>query len=123
MRSRNQSITTLLALGITLVLGMYIGRAGHSEISLAQAAGDDSKDAVRFLPDASPTKARPATERQAYFPGTEDMDPNEMRIIASIEDLDVIKKILRYLRVDQPGDSHNHSPWAGEDSKPDRLVF
>ncbi len=46
-----------------------------------------------------------------------------VRIIASIEDPDVIKKILKHLGLDQPGDSHNRSPPAGEDSKPDRLVF
>ena len=37
---------------------------------------------VTFLPDASPTKPRSASEREAYFPGTEELGPNEMRVIA-----------------------------------------
>ncbi|MCZ6836398.1 MAG: MBL fold metallo-hydrolase, partial [Planctomycetota bacterium] len=66
MHNQSRSIATLCAFGITLVLGIGLGRAGHSEVSMAQ--------------DASPTKA--LAVQDVYYPGTEDLGPNEMRIVA-----------------------------------------
>lgn len=61
----------------------------HTEPSKPVVAADDQGDGtaekaagVTFLPDASPTKATPASDRDAYFPGTEDLGPDEMRIVA-----------------------------------------
>ena len=37
---------------------------------------------LQWRKDISPTKARPQAEREAYFPGTEDLGKDEMRIFA-----------------------------------------
>ena len=42
-------------------------------------------------------------------------------IIASIEDPDVIQKILKHLGLDQPGDPQNRSPPAGLTDQPTTL--
>ena len=44
-----------------------------------------------------------------------------VRIIASIEDPDVIQKILQHLCLDQPGDTQNRSPPSDLHDQPTTL--
>ena len=75
-------------LTIGFVLGYIVACSNTQPKNTVEAAEEkpdgttEKANNVTFLPDASPTKARPASEREAYFPGTEDLGPNEMRIIA-----------------------------------------
>ena len=65
MQIRKHQVITLCALGITLVVGIYLGCTGQSLTSPAIA---------------SPTKA--LDEQDVYYPGSEDLGPNEMRVVA-----------------------------------------
>jgi len=66
LRINKQRIFTMGVLGITLALGMYMGRKGLSLSNSAQAA--------------SPTQA--LDEQDVYYPGTEDLGSDEMRVVA-----------------------------------------
>ncbi len=66
MKGRKQQLIALCALGVTLVVGIYLGRSGVSPTSPVEAA--------------SPTEA--LAEQDVYYPGTENLGPNEMRVIA-----------------------------------------
>ena len=79
----------LIAAGVALV-SYLASRDGGSALQTSAALGDrvvataeaQTGSGVTFLPDASPTKPRTQVEREAYFPGTEELGPDEMRIFA-----------------------------------------
>ena len=71
MQIRQRNIITLGALAVTLALGMYLGRSGTPLINSAEAAGG------KVL---TPTGEAP--ERYAYYPGTEELGQDEIRIVA-----------------------------------------
>lgn len=75
MQMNKRSIIRLGTLAVTLALGMYLGRNGLEKISWinsAEAAGGKVK---------SPTVAAP--DRYVYYPGTEELRPDEIRVIAA----------------------------------------
>ena len=85
-KQRNIGIALVFAAGIAL--GIYLADPDRdvppSLISTTDAADEaaDGKEAVTWLPGSDPTKATPSSKRDAYFPGTEDLAPDEMRIVA-----------------------------------------
>ncbi len=88
MRTRKKALIVAGIFAVGMAAGAYLAHYGlPAEVLTQSANAAETKpsaglDKVTFRSDASPTKARPASERQAYFPGTEDLGPDEMRIIA-----------------------------------------
>ncbi len=79
------SILGLLATGFAFGYIVACNRTESPKPVVAENVVDEEEAAateVTFRPDASATRANPASERDAYFPGTEDLGPDEMRIIA-----------------------------------------
>jgi ribonuclease Z len=66
MQRLKQKVILICALGAALVLGMCLGKQGVKVVTPVEAA--------------SPTKA--LEEQDVYYPGTEDLAPDEMRVIA-----------------------------------------
>ncbi len=52
----------------------------HAEAKTSETSKKESE--VTFLPNISPTKPRPPSQREAYFPGTEEIGKDEMRVVA-----------------------------------------
>jgi ribonuclease Z len=69
-------VVLTIALAGIYTKGLLDGRSGKDLLLVATAEAKKASD----LPNISPTKA--LTERDMYFPGTEDLAPNEMRITA-----------------------------------------
>ena len=88
MRNCKKALIIAGIFAVGMAAGAYLAHYGLPAEVLTQSANaaeteqSAGLDKVTFRSDASPTKARPASERQAYFPGTEDLGPDEMRIIA-----------------------------------------
>ncbi len=88
MRTRKKALIVAGIFAVGMAAGAYLAHYGlPAEVLTQSANAAETKpsaglDKVTFRSDASPTKARPASERQAYFPGTEDLGRDEMRIIA-----------------------------------------
>ena len=55
------------------LIGVYHGQSGHEAILISEA------QAAKSAPEVSPTKAR---ERDTYYPNSEDLHPDEMRVVA-----------------------------------------
>ena len=55
------------------LIGIYHGQSGQETVLISQAT------AAKKAPEVSPTKAR---ERDTYYPNSEDLHPDEMRVIA-----------------------------------------
>ena len=55
------------------LIGVYHGQSGHEATLISEAK------AAKSEPEVSPTKAR---ERDTYYPNSEDLHPDEMRVIA-----------------------------------------
>jgi ribonuclease Z len=68
MQKFRTKIILIGALGTALVLGMCLGKRGVEVVSPVKAA--------------SPIKALNTAERDVYMPGTEDLMPDEMRVVA-----------------------------------------
>ena len=71
MRTRRTVIAFVFAAG--LAVGLYLANVGIPAISPVEAKSAQSEPLI------SPTKAR---EREFYAPNSEDLDPDEMRVIA-----------------------------------------
>ena len=81
MMIRFKVLGVILLFAIAVVgaytIGLFDGRKGK-EFKLVATA--EAKKSASKLPNLSPTKALP--ERDTYFPGTEDLAPDEMRVVA-----------------------------------------
>ena len=74
MKKITVAILVIVSLVIVFQLGHHQGTTGQSNIS-AKAADSDSGDTSQ-----SPTKPYP--KHNVYYPGTEELKPDEMRVIA-----------------------------------------
>ncbi len=83
-RSRKTSWTVLLIAGAAGIIGWTVGRGSHELGPQANAAPQITQTAgvvmAGAMAQASPTRA--LTDRDVYFPGTENLGRNEMRIVA-----------------------------------------
>ncbi len=83
-RSRKTSWTVLLIAGAAGIIGWTVGRGSHELGTQANAAPQITQSAgvvmAGAMAQASPTRA--LTDRDVYFPGTENLGRNEMRIVA-----------------------------------------
>ena len=81
MRNRFEIFSILLIFAIAVAMaytkGLFDGQEGKGVKLLATA---EAKKIESNPADISPTKA--LTQRDTYFPGTEDLRPDEMRIVA-----------------------------------------
>ena len=72
MTFRKPSVLVIIITAIALVVGYVVGTITSARTpAFAQGGGDAFTRATKALP-----------ERDAYFPNSEDLGPNEMRIIA-----------------------------------------
>ncbi len=83
-RSPKTSWTVLLIAGAAGIIGWTVGRGSHELGTQANAAPQITQSAgvvmAGAMAQASPTRA--LTDRDVYFPGTENLGRNEMRIVA-----------------------------------------
>ena len=83
-RSRKTSWTVLLIASATGIIGWTVGRGSHELGTQANAAPQITQSGgvvmAGAMAQASPTRA--LTDRDVYFPGTENLGRNEMRIVA-----------------------------------------
>ncbi len=83
-RSPKTSWTLLLIAGAAGIIGWTVGRGSHELGTQANAAPQRTQTAgvvmAGAMAQASPTRA--LTDRDVYFPGTENLGRNEMRIVA-----------------------------------------
>lgn len=70
-------VSLIASASIGYMKGVFDGKSGR-QLSLITMA--EAKKTESIPPNISPIKALPA--RDIYFPGTEDLSPNEMRVIA-----------------------------------------
>ncbi len=78
MARKTRSTLIGAAVLTALAVGIFLGRGtnvGQGEVPLIQSA-----NAASETPAFSPVKS--LSERDVYFPGTEDLAPNEMRVVA-----------------------------------------
>ncbi len=83
-RSPKTSWTLLLIAGAAGIIGWTVGRGSHELGTQANAAPQITQSGgvvmAGAMAQASPTRA--LTDRDVYFPGTENLGRNEMRIVA-----------------------------------------
>ena len=73
------TVLALLGLGAAVgYLGPYSQQSPQPNAMAREASPDDP--AAKSAPAVSPVKAR--SDRDTYYPNTEDLAPNEMRLIA-----------------------------------------
>jgi ribonuclease Z len=83
MGNRVKVIVLVLTVALVAVFGYMKGVAdGEDGTNLVASAQAKGKKKAKKLPKRSPTKALKTADRDAYAPGTEDLKPNEMRIVA-----------------------------------------
>ena len=71
-KKKHSSLSLLAAVAVAAAIGCMVGQT--------RRAGEDAQvEAQNPGQEVSPTKARP---RDAYFPNSEDLNANEMRVIA-----------------------------------------
>ena len=80
MRIRTNQFVTLVVLGAGVALGMYFGRTGVSLIETAEAQPGSGSPMPVKTSQMKPTGT--ITDPYMYYPGTEALGPDEMRVIA-----------------------------------------
>ena len=75
-------LTLPLVLTLGLAMGYIIASINDQPVQPSNAAEKDDSDAndEESHPTVSPVKARPS--RDTYYPNTEDLAPDEMRVVA-----------------------------------------
>ena len=78
MRNRKRLVKLSAWLCAGVAFGAWMAASG-SGVKLLEGAIGPSKAFAQDLPEVSPVKAR---ERGTYYPNSEDLQPDEMRVIA-----------------------------------------
>ncbi len=76
----NSKVVGLLCLVLGVAAGYYMASSDFSSLVSDARAQDAARSPVKKKPSASPVKA--LKEQDVYYPGSEDLAPDEMRVVA-----------------------------------------
>ncbi len=85
MKGLVKGTATVVLLGVGVTVGTWIERNGSSPGAILQGAVDALSPGMALAQDAEPEVSPVAVRdrpRDAYYPNTEDLKPDEMRVIA-----------------------------------------